>query len=271
VYGYDDLLRDEIELLDLGYTVEYIGRTVYGRRIPAFVRGEASILVTGGTHARESITSRLVVDLAREYEGDRICFLPLLNIDGAEIVKRGMSSVPKPYKPLVKQLSKGNDLRLWKANGRGVDINVNYDADWGQGRSNVFVPFYENFVGECPESEPETKASVELVKKYRFDTLVSYHSKGEVIYAGYGGVNNPFHADMLTKLTGYPHEEAKGSSGGFKDWFIKEGYGDGYTIEVGRDELSHPLTKKDYPEIYQKNKGICALLESKEWILTKNL
>ncbi len=245
---------------------------MYGKRIPAFLRGQKPhTLIVGGTHARENITSKLVVNLAKNYRGDGICFVPMLNADGVEIVENGLRSVPHAYRHAIAKIAKRQDLRLWKANGRCVDINVNYDADWGSGKSNVFVPSSENYVGLMPESEPETIASVNLVKRYKFDCLISYHSKGEVIYAGYGGIKNDSHIKALSNLIGYPHQQASGSAGGFKDWFIKEGFGDGYTIEVGNDELSHPLDESAYPEIYKQNKDICTLLESKEWILTKNL
>lgn len=272
MYNYDELTKDSRFLIGCGYRVEYIGTTVYGKRIPAFLRGQKPhTLIVGGTHAREVVTCKLVVELAKGYKGDGICFVPMLNIDGVEIVEKGLSAVPGKYLQEVQRATNGQDLRLWKANGRCVDINVNYDADWGSGKSNIFLPSSENYVGRAPESEPETVASVDLVRKYGFDCLISYHAKGEVIYAGYGGVKNEKHANALSELIGYPHREAKSSAGGFKDWFIKKGFGDGYTIEVGKDEYNHPLDENAYPEIYSQNKDICALLESKEWISTKNL
>ena len=40
--------------------------------------------------------------------------------------------------------------KLWKANAKGVDLNVNFDARWGKGRRNVFSPAAENYVGPMP-------------------------------------------------------------------------------------------------------------------------
>lgn len=271
MYGYYQLSKDSDELVRKGYRIEYVGGTVYGARIPAFLRGQKpEVLIIGGTHARESITSRLVADLAKSYMGERICFLPLLNIDGAEIAIRGIDAVPEEYKPLIKKLEPHGGYALWKANGRGVDVNVNYDADWGQGALNRFEPWYENYVGEYPESEPETRASADLVRKYGFSTLISYHSKGEIIYHRYKGKGNDSNAKKLSRLTGYPLEVAKNSVGGFKDWFIKEGYGDGYTVEVGADRYNHPMPDFIYPDIYEQNKDVCSLLEDKEWKYMKN-
>lgn len=271
MYAYSELLEDERELASLGYQVEYIGKTVYGKLIPAFTRGNSpQALIVGGTHARENITSKLVATLAKEYTGDNICFLPLLNIDGAEIVKRGESAVPKKYIDLVKSC-KGESYSLWKANGRGVDINVNYNADWGSGKSNIFKPNFENYVGKSPNSEPETLASVNLVYKYRFDTLLTYHTKGEVIYRNYKGVGDENRANLLYQKLGYPLLESTGSAGGFKDWFIKEGFGDGFTIEVGSNFCSHPLDDKDFDQIYRQNAGICELICGEKWNKTKNL
>ena len=99
-----------------------------------------------------------------EKHGKKGCvyFIPLVNPDGVEIVEKG-----KP---------------LYKANAREVDLNVNFDADWGKGKYNQKFKGDANFIGEKPFSEPETIALKEFTLKVKPDMTFSYHSKGEEIY-----------------------------------------------------------------------------------------
>ena len=58
----------------------------------------------------------------------------------------------------------------------------------------------------------------------------------------------------LSKLTGYMLVGQGGSVGGYKDWCIKQ-YGiPSFTIEVGKDEYSHPIQIDKLGEIWQQNK-----------------
>ena len=51
-----------------------------------------------------------------------------------------------------------NNKPLYKANANGVDLNVNFDAKWGSGESNLTTINDENYIGKHPFSESETKA-----------------------------------------------------------------------------------------------------------------
>ncbi|MBQ2715065.1 MAG: hypothetical protein IJF76_05505 [Clostridia bacterium] len=262
MYSYSDLEKDRIELFSLGYKEEEIGKTVYARRISAFARGEgAKALIVGATHAREHITAKLVVDLAKLYKGDKIAFIPMLNPDGVELVIKGVESAPIEYRERIVRLAPNGDFTLWKANGRGVDINVNYDAGWGRGRTNLFYENYQNYVGEGPESEPETRSSVDYVLKKGIKVLVSYHAKGEVIYWSYEGRGNRKKAKALAQTTGYDLSYAYQSHGGFKDWFLKKGLGDAFTVEVGQDRFDHPYPYTEYGDILSQNVGVLDKIE----------
>lgn len=261
MYTYSDLEQDSKILLSLGYTEEIIGRTVYGRRISAFARGESKALIVGATHAREHITAKLVVDLAKRYKGDKIAFIPMLNPDGVELVRGGLSTAPEEYREFLRKIQPDEDFTLWKANGRGVDINVNYKAGWGRGKTNLFYPNSQNYVGERAESEIETQSSVDYVKRKGIRILLSYHAKGEVIYWSYEGRGDKSRAERLAKVTGYDLAYAHASHGGYKDWFIQEGFGDGYTIEVGQDVYPHPYPYSEYGDILSQNVGVLSVVE----------
>ena len=262
MYAYDDLLKDVKILLSLGYTEKIIAQTVYGRRISAFVRGEgAKILVVGATHAREHVTAKLVVDLAKRYDGENVAFIPMLNPDGVELAVHGIESAPVRYRDFLRKIRPNEDFSTWKANGRGVDINVNYNAGWGRGRTNEFAPSYQNYVGEYPESETESRASADFVRENGIKVMLTYHAKGEVIYWSYNGVGDMAKAKKLSVATGYDLAYAYQSHGGFKDWFLENGFGHAYTVEVGKDDFSYIELYKEYGDILSQNQNVLTVLE----------
>ena len=117
-------------------------------------------------HAREYVTAYLAIEQIKEFvlKGTcgRVFFVPLVNPDG---VKIAIEENP-----------------LYKANARGVDLNINFDARWGTGDSNVRVKGAQNYIGEYAFSEPESIALRDFTLKVKPDFTVSYHSKGEEIY-----------------------------------------------------------------------------------------
>ena len=77
-------------------------------------------------------------------------------------------------------------------------------------------------------------------------------------------------AKEVSFVTGYPLVTATSSAGGYKDWCIEKLEIPSLTIEVGGDELSHPIGKEHLDKIYEKNKKVpYAVTESVIW--KKNL
>lgn len=65
-------------------------------------------------------------------------FVPMVNPDGVELCKRGVTSAPKNVRKSLLRLNGSDDFRAWKANGRAVDLNVNFDAGFGKGEKIGF-------------------------------------------------------------------------------------------------------------------------------------
>ena len=163
------------------------------------------------------------------------------------------------------------DFSLWKANARGVDLNVNFDAHWGTGAKNVFQAGSENYVGKKPFSEPETIALKNFTKKTNPDYTVSYHTKGEEIYwyfyqSMHTCPRDKSLASALSQSTGYPLAYAKGSAGGYKDWCIQAFNIPSFTIEAGGNGFCHPLGEEAIEDIIEKNANALYDL-SKEYVL----
>jgi g-D-glutamyl-meso-diaminopimelate peptidase len=207
------------------------------------------VILQYAIHGREFITAYLALKQIEEFIANGVkgtaYFIPLLNPDGAIIA------------------SKQNPL--YKANGRGVDLNVNFDARWGKGEKNTLISGAENYVGPYPFSEPETIALRDFTLKIVPDTTVSYHSKGEEIYweffqKGKLKKRNYILAKTVEKQTGYRIGKTVNSTGGYKDWCIEKLKIPALTIEVGEDSLSHPIGKENLQEIYLKNKGVVSAI-----------
>ena len=239
-----------------------IGESLFGRKLYAFKGGEGAPvgIAVYAVHGREFITARLALSqyLAGGLTGS-VWFIPLANPDGALLSQKGVSSLPKSHKAAFLEQFGEENLSLWKANGRGVDLNVNFDADWGKGAKNVWQPASENYVGEAPFSETETQAIKRFTEEINPDYTVSYHTKGEEIYWHYFQSSHTCPRDkrlagVLSAVTGYPLKEAKGSVGGYKDWCIQKRKIPAFTVEVGRDEFSHPLGNEAWEDIDRKNR-----------------
>lgn len=225
-----------------------LSRTVKGRPIYCFCVRKSDfpkVIVTYGIHAREHITCLLALKQISDFEkyGNRGCvyFLPAVNPDGI--------AVATSVKP------------LYKANALGVDLNVNFDALWGSGVSNVKHKADSDFIGKRPFSEKETKVLRDFTLKVNPNVTVSYHAKGEEIYWEFFQDEKRKRRDFvfanaISKTTGYPLKTVIGSAGGYKDWCIQRLKIPSLTIEVGSDDLCHPVCQSSLAKIYNKNKNV---------------
>ena len=59
----------------------------------------------------------------------RLCLIPCVNPDGVEILIFGPQRAGD-YAYFVREHADG-DTASWQANARGVDLNHNFNADWG--------------------------------------------------------------------------------------------------------------------------------------------
>ena len=238
-----------------------IGKTLFGRTVYAVKVGEGSPvgLVQCAMHGREFITARLALEQYRVGVSRGSCwFIPLVNPDGALLSERGLLTAPTEIRGYLTELNGGKDFSLWKANGRGVDLNVNFDAKWGTGLKNTRQAGRENYIGEYPFSEFETQALKRFTEKIKPDYTVSYHTKGEEIYWYFSQSTRTCLRDLrlaqvICTATGYPLATTEGSAGGYKDWCIERLGIPAFTVEVGQDCFSHPLGDTALSDIIEKN------------------
>lgn len=236
----------------------YIGQTENGNLIPFFAVRKSDfpvIICVYSIHAREYITTYLAIEQIKDFSKNgklgTVFFVPALNIDGIEIALK--------------------DKPLYKANARGVDLNVNFNAKWGKGEHNVFIKGDENYVGENPFSESETRAIRDFSVITMPNATISYHSKGEEIYWYFSQDKTTSKRDYmiakeLSRATGYKLKLTPNSVGGYKDWCIDSLKIPSFTIEVGNDSLTHPIKKESLDLIYQQNKDVINTIVESKWI-----
>ncbi len=203
------------------------------------------IIVQASIHAREYITAYLTLKLIKDFnkngKAGTVYFIPIVNPDGVKVALK--------------------ENPLYKANGRKVDLNTNFDARWGTGKANVKSPASENYIGAFPFSENESKALRDFTLKIKPDFTISYHSKGqEIYYEFFQGEKRRERELCLAKkiadITGYKIVSTPNSAGGYKDWCIDKLKIPSITIEVGSDNLTHPIKKSKLKPIYKQNKNV---------------
>lgn len=264
-----------------------IGKSVMGKEILALEigRGEVQVCYNAAFHANEWITSLLLLRFLEEYAGAvlergtlygadamelyeklTLFIIPLVNPDGADLVTGALSDGAF-YEQAEAIRAAYAEIPFpdgWKANIRGVDLNLQFPADWELARSIKFAQGYtmpapRDYVGTAPLSEPESRAMYEFTVQQEFSLILAYHTQGEVIYWKYKDLEPECSkeiAEYFAKVSGYTAEETPYASGnaGYKDWFILQYDKPGYTIEAGYGE--NPLPLCDFHEIYRRNTGI---------------
>ena len=298
-YTYDQMVQD-LNTLQARYgahlQVNAIGTSLDGRTLYEAVLGnpnaEKHILIHGGIHAREYMTPLLVMKQLEygaelydtgTFQGEAfssilnsvaVHFVPMVNPDGISLSQLGLDAIRSPQLRQEIQQTYENDLAqgrtsaafdrylvYWKTNGRGVDLNQNFPANWDLVTASP-VPSYGTYKGEAPLSEPETQALANLVNARTWSATVSYHSMGNVIYWDYPGSQvqqaSGEIATVVSGLTGYQTLSSSGH-GGFKDWTqIRENPVPGITVEVG--SVACPLPLSEYPDIWNRNRQVWILV-----------
>lgn len=256
--------------------IDSLGKSFDDREIYRIIVGNKNagrkLLFTGTIHGREYMTAKLLVKQT-EYFLQNICkngienydvaiyIIPMVNPDGAALCHRGINGIRN--KKLKEKLlaMKEEDFMKWKSNARGVDLNRNFPAFWEEYQCEKQEPSSEQYKGECPESEVETKFLTKFTRKEKFQATISYHSSGEVIYWDFGQQgklrkDTKKLAKIIGDTTGYELIEGWDTTApaGYKDWALLEMKIPSVTIEIGKGDS--PLLEGEFPEIWEKNKNV---------------
>jgi len=179
--------------------LEQIGTSNQGRAIWALLLSttpqkndpnyynKPTVLFDGMHHAREIMTTEIVMDIAdvvltmkranspwnQLIDNWNIWLVPMLNVDGNNIVWSQDNWWRKN--------ARANDSKVF-----GVDINRNYPFKWKACNGSSGSPSSDSYRGDNPGSEPETQALAKLGYMANPTGYLSYHSYSELVLYPFG-------------------------------------------------------------------------------------
>ena len=300
LYTYGKMMAD-LDYLQACYpgliSLDSAGTTHDGRTIPVVRFGnpsaEHTFLIAASTHAREYMTTQLVMKQLEyycasfetaSYSGASyrdlfsdlcIVLVPMVNPDGVTISQYGPEGLNRQdlkdnlnsiYASDVNggftDLDAASYFSRWKANAVGVDLNRNYSPGWDT-LSDRPVPSSSLYGGSEPFSEPETQALIRLVESLpNLELVISYHSYGDLVYWQYGQEEPMWtiNANLATHISNLTGSAMAGYSNeaGFSNWCVLEKEIPSVTVETGT--VPCPLPIEQFAPIWEQHRQIWAML-----------
>lgn len=274
-YSYEQMQSD-IAALQALYpqliSVSSIGQSEMKRDIPVMVVGNSNakyhILVQAAIHGREHFTAWLAMAmtdyllLQNKIPAD-VCYhiIPMVNPDGVIISQTGKLGEEQqvPYELDwdygYTRAGEKEYATQWKANAYGVDINRNFISGWDPSNDRPEVSS-EKYRGFTPFSSPEATALRDYTMHGNFDSTISLHAYGSVLYYQYGNkepVNQLSYslAQAVEDVTGYiPTANDNTTGAGYKDWVMDELGIPSLTVEIGGTEA--PLAEREIYNTFER-------------------
>ncbi len=240
---------------------------------PSVEEDEPALFFVGAHHAREplSVETTLAVlqDVAQNYNTDPVItnavnnavlwFVPLLNPDGHKVV---WDQQDVWWRKNIRDNNNNqafNTYNQWGYGPDGVDLNRNYDFEWGYFSStdNILSATYHGLQGF---SEPETQILRDLLMSHPFVAGISFHTYSELVLYPFGYMANATAPDEQ-ELAGLAYDmaalipsEGNGyytpepswllypASGSLDDWAYGERGIFSYTIELSTEFIPNAST-----------------------------
>lgn len=267
---------------------ESVGKSALGRELTVLKlgSGEKQVFSAASFHANEWINTPVLLTFAEDclralvngrplggadvgalFGEVSLHLLPMVNPDGVDLVAGALQSGAafESAKEIAARYPSVPFPSGWKANIDGVDLNLQFPAEWEKAKAIKYAQGYvspapRDYVGAAPLTAPEAKAVAEYTLANRFCMVLAYHTQGNVIYWTYGDDAPPANSERIGRalsnasgynLTSTPPEAAYA---GYKDWFIQEFNHPGYTVETGSGK--NPLPLSQFPAIYAANRPL---------------
>lgn len=258
-------------------TLSEYGRSVLGRPLLYICAGTGTrkVWYNASHHANEWITTTVLLKFMGELfekaqtggtiagfdaktllQNNRLCFMPLVNPDGVDLVLGRLDQNEVASARRIASNYPGIPFPSgWKANIRGIDLNLQYPANWEKAREIKFAqgfvgPAPRDYVGPAPLTAPESRTLAAFTQAGSPDVTLSLHTQGEVIYWRFADFDPPGARELGEKLaaaSGYLLSATPpvSDNAGYKDWFIQDWNRPGYTVEMGLGENPLPMSALD--------------------------
>ena len=200
------VLQEDINNLKLRFPfleVGEIGRSVLNKSIPYIKigNGKRKVFYNASFHANEWITTPVLMKFIEDYayalindsnlmginagnlyELVSLYIVPMVNVDGVDLVTGGLKNVDNSYKKAEIIANEFPGITFpdgWKANINGVDLNLQFPAEWYTARNIKYEqgfnkPAPRDFPGYGPLTEPEALAVYNFTLKHNFDLVIAY-------------------------------------------------------------------------------------------------
>lgn len=229
VYKVSMIYEDVVQLMyehDDVLSVQILGFSEFGQAIPVLKIDnhdthtiKKPILLVANLHAREFYSSKFLMKFtnqfllslkndsclyknASKYLEEYIFYLvPLANPDGLKIAQQDWNGIENHREEIskIKRIGLYSD---WKANGKGIDLNNNFDDGnfhVKHGRLFEEKPASQGHKGSFPGEAIEAKLIQDLVDSIHPLITLSFHTKGDVLFWADRGTHNKFRG-LDTKL-----------------------------------------------------------------------
>ena len=188
-YTYDELLEEMQKIADRfdAFSIfRIVGKTHDERYIPMLRIGMGMdvMVCTAGISGKEKANPANLLSVMEEYctaykerkkldgmdvykllNTCSICFLPIINPDGYEIVRAGFEIIKNPLLRRLCRLSRVPS-DCWDYNARGVDLNMNFPC-----RSYI-----QKQLQSYPASESETQTLIRVLGEYDSVGYIDFYS-----------------------------------------------------------------------------------------------
>ncbi len=170
------------------------------------------------------------IRISEVFKEKGVVIVPCVNPDGMEISLCGAVAAGS-YAGLVERVC--SDTSQWRANARGVDLNLNFSSGFACSKKaaeccGYTAPGPYFYAGKVPESEPETRAISRLCRSRDVRHTLTLESGAGYIYAP-ACEEGAERAEMMTRILELSSgvKRLKEQPGplvrhGFADWFVEK-------------------------------------------------
>tara|TARA_Y100001933_G_scaffold173900_1_gene172323 strand:+ start:2590 stop:3639 length:1050 start_codon:yes stop_codon:yes gene_type:complete len=222
---YDDIVSLMYTYSDL-LTVDILGRSEFGQAIPIMtIENKAGnnmkkpVLLVGNLHAREFFSSKFVMkftnqfllslnnsnciykDVSRFLDEYVFYIVPLANPDGLKIAQEDWKGIEE-HRAAINKIKRIGPFSDWKANGKGIDLNNNFDDGnfhLKHGRLFEENPASQGHKGAFPGEAVEARLIQNLIDSIHPFITLSFHTKGDILFWADRGTHAKFKG-LDTKL-----------------------------------------------------------------------
>ena len=222
---YDDVVQLMYEHFDV-LSVSILGFSEFGQAIPVLkIQSQDTqtikkpILLVANLHAREFYSSKFLMKFTNQFllslKNDSCVYkntskyleeyifyiVPLANPDGLKIAQQDWEGI-EDHREEVSKIKRIGPYSDWKANGKGIDLNNNFDDGnfhLKHGRLFEENPASQGYKGSFPGEAIEAKLIQNLVDSIHPLLTLSFHTKGDVLFWADRGTHSRFRG-LDTKL-----------------------------------------------------------------------